>query len=154
MKEEEVTKKILNYLIREGFSIFSYDFPQSGTGYAIRPNCDEVTSSHKNLSIWIPDIISFKGEKLLFFENKNYYSEGDIEKIKIIRGSNYYSDKIKKLFSRTGTQEYFVVIGYPLSFNRKGILPPEIDAEFKVDSSSEKIEINVNNPKFAKVMSS
>lgn len=149
MKEEEVTERILRFLRENSFSIFSYDFPQSGTGYVIRPNQDDVTSSHKNLNIWIPDIIAFKGESLLFFENKNYYSQGDIQKLKEIKSENYYSDKIESLLSKTGTKEHFILLGYPLSSLSQEVLPPWIDGEFRVDDLNDKIEVLINNPRLS-----
>ena len=54
MNEEFVTKSIIYYLKSNGWNIFSFDYPQSGTGYLIHPN----SRFHKNKEAVIPDIIA------------------------------------------------------------------------------------------------
>ncbi len=45
MTEEQVTKAILNHLVKNCWKIICFDFPQSGTGKYIHPN----VSCSKNL---------------------------------------------------------------------------------------------------------
>ncbi len=53
MKEEYVTKAILNWLETNNWKIICFDFPQSGTGYILHPNEEYRTT--KNYGAIIPD---------------------------------------------------------------------------------------------------
>lgn len=146
VKEEHVTKKILEFLNKNGFLIHSYDFPQSGTGYAIRPNKDISNASHKNISIWIPDIIAYKNDFLCFFENKPIYSKSDIEKILLIKTSGLYSQKINKLLKSTKTNTTLYFLGYPSNAKIKDDgIPDHLDGEFKVDFVNNEVIPQYNN---------
>ncbi len=144
--EEFVTKHLIDFLKACGFTIFSYDFPQSGTGYAIRPNRDEANQSHKNLSIWIPDIIAFKDNYLCFFENKPVYSKSDIEKILFIKNSSLYTQKIDKLLKITKCQSTLYFIGYPSDAKLKDDrIPNHLDGEFNVEIITGEVKFFPNN---------
>lgn len=114
LTEERITKFLLDYLKSLNFVIFSYDFPQSGTGYSIRPDLEKI--GHKNLKNWIPDIIAIKEGTLIFFENKDHNSSTDKRKIKNIVTGDVYKNSISKLMARTKTNKYFIVLGMPLNF--------------------------------------
>ena len=64
MSEEEVTKNILKYLKNNNWNIYSYDFPQSGTGIMIKKNNEK---NNKNKNSIIPDIIAIKNNTYVFF---------------------------------------------------------------------------------------
>ena len=42
MKEEQVTKAVLKWLIANKWEIVCFDFPQSGTGRILHPNGGKV----------------------------------------------------------------------------------------------------------------
>ena len=54
MREEQVTKNILDWLEGNGWKIICYDFPQSGTGVLLHLNNSNRTE--KNKGGIIPDI--------------------------------------------------------------------------------------------------
>ncbi len=80
MTEEQVTKCILQWLIKRNWNILDYDFPGGGTGRKF--HLDQ--NSSKNFGIKIPDVIAFKNGTMLLFENKTTDTRSDYEKIKQI----------------------------------------------------------------------
>jgi hypothetical protein len=99
MTEEQVTKKILEWLINNNWKIITYDFPQSGTGKYLHPNKDLRKINTKNDKAFIPDIVAVKKNTALFFENKNRFYLDDFKKLKDIKSNNIYSDDIDRLLS-------------------------------------------------------
>ncbi|MFI3319006.1 MAG: hypothetical protein SNH88_07450 [Rikenellaceae bacterium] len=93
IREEEVTKRSIEWLINEGWEIICYDFPQSGTGIMLHPNSRE----DKNRGGIIPDIVAHKNSTVLFFENKERFALRDFKKIDRLIHSNDYSIDIKRL---------------------------------------------------------
>ena len=97
MREEQVTKYILKWLINRGWEIVCFDFPQSGTGRFLHPN----DSSQKNRGAINPDIVAVKDGKCVFFENKDRFYSSDFEKINDLITGNAYS------------KEFYYGIGLP-----------------------------------------
>ena len=87
MNEAELTVGLLNYLDKSGWVIVCYDFPQSGTGLVLHSN-KRKTGSKNDKSV-IPDIVAIKDGIVLFFENKEIYTQSDFDKINFIKNLNF-----------------------------------------------------------------
>lgn len=109
MKEEKVTKNILEWLIELNWSIVCYDFPQSGTGVILHQN-NELHIS-KNKGGIIPDIIAVKNGVALFFENKDRFYQPDFEKLFKIKTEKNYSDSLDLLLSNHNISSILYGIG-------------------------------------------
>lgn len=109
MKEEKVTKNILDWLELNGWDIICYDFPQSGTGVLLHPNNNNRTE--KNKGGVIPDIIAAKNNIALFFENKDRFYEPDFSKLNEIREELNYSDSIDHLLFGLSIKVIYYGIG-------------------------------------------
>ena len=110
MREEFITKSIMKWLEKRDWEIISFDFPQSGTGYSIRPN----NSKKKVEDSITPDIISLKNDICLIFENKNRFYLKDFEKIDELRNSlSKFSDSFNSLFGGKMPTEMHCGIGIP-----------------------------------------
>ena len=110
MSEERVTKEILKYLKKNGWYIFSYDFPQSGTGTLI--SSDDY-DNEKNKDSIIPDIIAIKNNICVFFENKDRIVISDFDKVNSLRVNNKYLKNLNKLLMNYNIKQYFYGIGLP-----------------------------------------
>jgi len=150
LTEELLTKFLIKYLKEMDFTIFSYDFPQSGTGYCMRPNTHDI--KHKNINFWIPDIIATKEQKLLLFENKDHYSLSDINKLQYMLENNTHTEAIAKLKSKTNTLVHYILLGYPLQFfHKETSLSKHIDAELGCDLTEGTICIKENGEEISKI---
>ena len=109
LTEERVTKSLIKWLVENDWTIISFDYPQSGTGRALHPN-DEVS---KTEGIIIPDIVAHKGDKVIFFENKDRFVLADYEKVENLRLKNNYSRSIRMLTSQYSYKSIFYGIGQP-----------------------------------------
>ena len=116
MKEEHVTKALLSWLIKNGWEIVCFDFPQSGTGHFLHPNDAE---SEKNKGAINPDIVAVKGDVCLFFENKDRFYYPDYEKQHALITGNDYSIAIGKLLSSFTISKINYGIGLPTSKHAK-----------------------------------
>lgn len=111
IKEEQVTKAIMKWLLSNGWKIICYDFPQSGTGRCFHPN----DTDSKTEGIWIPDIVAHKGNILVFFENKDTYDYGDFEKVENLKNTSCYSRAIKEITQGYEYSSIYYGIGFPQS---------------------------------------
>lgn len=109
MREEQVTKFIIKWLLGNSWEIVCFDFPQSGTGHFLHPN----GSNDKNKDTINPDIVAVKGKSCLFFENKDRYYYPDFEKQNQLRIDNHYTDDINRLLSKYTIEKIFYGIGLP-----------------------------------------
>ena len=100
MTEEQVTKAVIKWLMREGWTIIAFDFPQSGTGRALHQN----NTDSKTEGIWIPDIVAHKSNTLVFFENKSQFVHRDFEKVAGLKQTSIYSNAIAE-----------ITVGYPFN---------------------------------------
>lgn len=110
MTEEQVTKAILAWLIREGWEIVCFDFPQSGTGKVLHSN---RTRGEKNKDSIIPDIVAVKAERCVFFENKDRFYLPDYEKMFGLIHSEDYRQSIERLLTPYDVSRIFYGIGLP-----------------------------------------
>ena len=111
MREEKVTKNILDWLEENGWKIICFDFPQSGTGVLLHPNCS--LRKEKNKGGIIPDIIAVKDDIALFFENKDRFYEPDFEKIYEIKTKLNYSNALNQLLSGFNIKSIYYGISIP-----------------------------------------
>jgi len=111
MTEEQVTKKILEWLINNSWEIVTYDFPQSGTGKYLHPNKNIRKEKSKNDKAFIPDIVAVKDSIALFFENKNRFFLDDFIKLRDIKSDNIYSEDIDRLLNNHTITDIFYGIG-------------------------------------------
>jgi hypothetical protein len=111
MTEEQVTKKILEWLINNNWDIISFDFPQSGTGKHLHPNKDLRQSGTKNKKSFIPDIVTIKDNIVLFFENKNRFFLDDFIKLNHIKKKHNYTESIDKLLVKYDIEKIYYGIG-------------------------------------------
>lgn len=109
MNEEFITKSIIYYLKENDWIIFSFDYPQSGTGFLIHPN-DRVS---KNKESMIPDIIAYKNNKCIIMENKSYYYEKDFIKLNELKNSIIYKNDLTNLMNRLNCNTLKCGIGIP-----------------------------------------
>lgn len=110
MKEEAVTKSIIKYLKQNGWNIFAYDFPQSGTGFFIHPN----DRSYKTKKAIIPDIIANKESTCIIMENKSYYYDKDFIKLYNLKNDVCYFDDLNSISKRLNCNDIKYGIGLPL----------------------------------------
>ena len=66
MKEEQVTKSVLKWLLDNKWEIICFDFPQSGTGRLLHPN----STQEKNKGAINPDIVAVRDGVCLFSPQK------------------------------------------------------------------------------------
>lgn len=109
MNEEFVTKSIIYYLKENGWNIFAFDYPQSGTGFLIHPN-DRL---EKNKESIIPDIIANKESICIIMENKSYYYEKDFIKLDNLKNDISYSDDLNNILKRLNCKNIKYGIGLP-----------------------------------------
>tara|TARA_R110002050_G_scaffold109799_4_gene221505 strand:- start:3562 stop:4020 length:459 start_codon:yes stop_codon:yes gene_type:complete len=109
MKEEKVTKNLLEWLEIENWTIVCYDFPQSGTGVILHQNNELHTT--KNKGSIIPDIVAVKNGIALFFENKDRFYKPDFEKLYEIKNQKKFSDSLNRLLSDYPITEIHYGIG-------------------------------------------
>ena len=112
MREEDVTKAILKWLLKNKWEIVCFDFPQSGTGRFLHPN---KSVAEKNKGAINPDIVAFRNNVCLFFENKDHYYLPDFEKLYSLKTENDYSDDIDKLLAAYSVERTYYGIGLPVS---------------------------------------
>ena len=109
MTEEQVAKSIISWLVKTGWEIIAFDFPQSGTGRCFHPN----DTDSKTDGIWIPDIVAHRGNILIFFENKDRYVFSDFEKVERLRQTTSYSNAIKDITQGFNYNKIYYGIGFP-----------------------------------------
>lgn len=120
LTEEQVTKSIIRWLVRNGWEIIAFDFPQSGIGRCLHPN----ETNSKTDGIWIPDIIAHKRNNLIFFENKDRYFYKDFEKIDRLKNTTCYSVAIKEVTQGYEYTKMYYGIGFPkTSMNVANVVP-------------------------------
>lgn len=111
LTEERVTKWILKWLIRNGWDIVCFDFPQSWTGVMLHSK--ESLNWSKNKDSIIPDIVTIKDTTVLFLENKDRFVLSDFEKINILRTSNKYEWAITDLLKKYSYKKIYYWIWLP-----------------------------------------
>lgn len=126
MKEEQVTKAILRWLLSNKWEIICFDFPQSGTGRMLHPNCG---NDKKNKDAIIPDIVAVKDGTCIFSENKNRFYYPDFEKQNLLKTGNDYSNAIVDLLKGHSVDSIFYGIGLPTAKHKHG----SSDAAYLVD---------------------
>lgn len=109
MKEEFVTRSIIDFLKSRGWIIDSYDYPQSGRGDLIHPN----DRRYKNKKSIIPDIIAYKDSICIIMENKPYFYPEDFTKLDDLRYNEIYTDSLKRLIDRLNCNKIFYGVGLP-----------------------------------------
>ena len=110
MREEQVTKAILKWLLENRWEIICYDFPQSGTGRFLHPDGGRGMKNKESIN---PDIIAVKGNTCVFFENKDRFYYPDYQKINRLIVQNDYSNAINQLMGERPVQRFFYGIGLP-----------------------------------------
>ena len=113
LTEEEVTKKLLQWLVKTGWEIICFDFPQSGTGKQLHPN----DRSSKTDGIIIPDIVALKNSIVLDFENKDRFVLSDFEKVQALKSTNNYSNDWNRLLKGKTYSHIYYGVGMPFSPN-------------------------------------
>lgn len=126
MKEEQVTKAILKWLIDNHWKIVCFDFPQSGTGCILHPNNN---SEEKNKGAIIPDIIAVRNGVCIFSENKDRFYYSDYKKQNSLITYNNYSSDISALLKDYSVDRIYYGIGLPTAKHKQGSL----DAAHLVD---------------------
>lgn len=141
ISEEFVTKSLLNWLEEIGWRIVAYDFPQSGTGVILHPNPEDRIS--KNKDSFIPDIVAYKGDSVVFFENKNRFVEKDFDKVDRLRHSSNYSMAIENLLRPTLPKRILYGVGMPYTERnlQKSLLQKDKVDFIIFSGNSEKIEV-------------
>lgn len=110
MSEEAVTKAILSSLIKNGWNIVCFDFPQSGTGILLHP---DSSGNNKNKGAINPDIIAVKNEIGMYFENKDRTYLPDFQKVNLLRTQNCYINALTNLLKQFSIKYMYYGIGLP-----------------------------------------
>ena len=119
MREEDVTKAILKWLIKNAWEIVVFDFPQSGTGKFLHPDDDK---REKNKGSINPDIVAVKNQVCVFFENKNRFYLPDFLKINELRTTTNYIFSIEQLLKNYSmVNEKYYGVGLPLKCYSKRV---------------------------------
>lgn len=144
--EERITNYILDYLEENGWKILCFDYPQSGTGIYFK---DENFSDKKNKNSINPDIIVTKDKISLYFENKSYYYQPDVDLIKKLKILNPYRKSIDMKLKETKNTVFFYGIGLPYTLDnenkvRELVRNDEIDFAALVISSKKILWYNFN----------
>ncbi len=113
MSEEKVTKTLLQWLINNGWEIICYDFPQSGTGKVLHPS----NTASKTDGAIIPDIIAYKNQVVLDFENKDRYVYTDFEKVNFLKNTTLYKKSLDILLKNHPYKKVYYGIGMPYTDN-------------------------------------
>ena len=143
MTEEQVTKAILKWLIRNGWEIICFDFPQSGTGRLLHPN----GANEKNKGAINPDIVAVRNHVCLFFENKDRFYLPDYEKVNGLIVDNQYTDAISALLSGCNVDQFYYGIGLPVEkHNAKSKESAEL-VDFILGVNADKSIVELYNPK-------
>ncbi|MDP3057240.1 MAG: hypothetical protein Q8N37_01815 [bacterium] len=133
ISEESVTKTIISWLEKNGWSIICFDFPQSGTGKVLHSN---NRAGLKNKDSIIPDIVAIKNGVVIFCENKDRFSFSDFQKVESIKKENNYSDSINKLLSSYQYTSIYYGIGLPITpQNREKINESRTQVDFVIESN-------------------
>ncbi len=111
MREENVTKAIIDWLDDNNWVIVCYDFPQSGTGVLLRQNNENRAS--KNKGSVIPDIVAVKDGIALFFENKDRFYKPDFDKLNKIKTNGNYSKSLEELLFSYNIRTIYYGVGLP-----------------------------------------
>ena len=117
MKEEQVTKAMLMWLLANEWAIVCYDFPQSGTGKSLHPN---GRNEGKNKDAIIPDIVAVRKGVCIFAENKNRFYYPDYEKQNSLINGDDYSDAIAALLAPYSVEKIYYGIGLPITKHKQG----------------------------------
>lgn len=144
MREEQVTKAILSWLIGNGWKIVCFDFPQSGTGRLLHPN----GTSEKNKGAINPDVVAVRNDVCLFFENKDRFYHPDYEKVNGLIVHRDYSEAIDQLLSGYGVNAIYYGIGLPSSKHKKASAEASCLVDFIVGVEEDKTVIVHYNPHF------
>lgn len=142
MREENVTKNILQWLQNKNWEIVCFDFPQSGTGVLLHLN--NVNRTEKNKGGIIPDIIAVKNNVALFFENKDRFYQPDFDKLFEIKTELNYSDSLDLLLSDHNIKT--ILYGIGIAAIDKEIEKCKLNLG-KIDfliSTNEKKEVNID----------
>ena len=107
--EQQVTQKVIEFLSSHSWTIIAYDFPQSGTGFMLRPN----NTKSKNKDAIIPDIVALKLNRGVIFENKDRFYFPDFKKIEKLRTTSDYSQDLERLFRGETPQKIYYGIAFP-----------------------------------------
>ena len=109
MKEEQVTKALLKWLIKLGWEIICFDFPQSGTGKVLHPN----NTTSKTDGAIIPDIIAYKDHVVVDFENKDRFVLDDFNKVFFLKNTAIYDRSLKTLLRDHPYDIIYYGVGMP-----------------------------------------
>lgn len=142
MREENVTKNILQWLQNNNWKIICFDFPQSGTGVLLHLN--NTNRTEKNKGGIIPDIIAVKNDIAVFFENKDRFYQPDFDKLFAIKTELNYSDSLDLLLSDHNISS--ILYGIGISDIKKEIEKCKLNID-KVDflmSTNKKKEVTIH----------
>lgn len=143
MREEQVTKSLLKWLIDRNWEIVCFDFPQSGTGRLLHPN----GASEKNKGAINPDIVAVREGVCLFFENKDRFYFPDYEKVNELIVDNDYTDDITRLLAGHRINEFYYGIGLPTEKHGSKSKQSAEMVDFIVGVSADKTITILHNPK-------
>lgn len=143
MREEQVTKAILKWLLDNYWEIVCFDFPQSGTGRLLHPNGE----NDKNKGAINPDIVAVRNGVCLFFENKDRFYFPDYEKVNNLIVDNDYTDDIAQLLAGRSVDMFFYGVGLPTNKHNKSSKDAAHLVDFIVGVNTDKSISILENPK-------
>lgn len=143
MKEEQVTKALLQWLLDHSWEIICFDFPQSGTGRLLHPN----GANEKNKGAINPDIVAVRDRVCLFFENKDRFYLPDYEKVNSLIVDNPYTDAISALLSGHNVEQIYYGIGLPVDKHNDRSRKSAALVDFILGVDTDKTIVALHNPK-------
>lgn len=139
IREEDVTKSIINWLGKHGWMVVSFDFPQSGTGRVLHSN---NLIGEKTLGSVIPDIIAIRNEIVVYFENKPYFYLPDFEKVEFIRIGQNYSKSLELLLSSYSYRQVYYGVGLPITRKNESQLEANINkVDFVINANGDNVSV-------------
>lgn len=142
LTEEKVTLAVIEALRQAGWTIVSFDFPQSGTGRAVI--ADPVSSaSAKRRDRIVPDVIAVRDGTCLVLENKSLFVASDVGKLAEMRDSGRYDQSLARLLNGFNVSLVLYGIGLPIDAASLVVahVVPQLDLLLGVEDSLLVVEV-------------
>ena len=109
VSEEQVTRAILKWLAKSGWTILDYDFPGGGTGRKFHVFDDSYS---KTKGIVVPDIIAIRGDRVIVFENKSVDTLSDYDKLSRLKANEGFIELLRNAYPDKRVESLVMCIGY------------------------------------------
>lgn len=141
MTEEQVTRKIMNWLVISGWEILDYDFPGGGTGR--RFNIVTDMEFERNKGYIIPDIVVYRNGDMVFFENKWRDTSSDYSKLnRMSKIRGHLLGLVRLAYPEKEIKRILFGLGFCGNFRNHNLVKESgVDVVVSIDAESEKCQI-------------